>query len=96
MEKQQWQDLYTQLDSLLTDFNLAYAMHTSATNKQDINNADSNAKKVIFKAKRQIERHPEVYKLITGGNVFLYDEFFIPKYFTRDMPALLTKIKDKL
>lgn len=96
MEKQQWQDLYTQLESILSDFNLAYEMHKTATNKQDINNAESNAKKAIFKAKRQVEQYPEVYKLITGGNVFLYDEFFIPKYFVRDMPALLSKIQDKL
>jgi hypothetical protein len=96
MDKKQWQDLYNQLDQIYTDFHLAYNLYQNGSNKQKRKECELKVGSAIHQAVYYINQYPEAVKLLTEGNPFAYDEFLIPRYFARDLPDFLLKMKKKI
>jgi hypothetical protein len=96
MDKKQWQDLYNQLDTIYSDFYLAYPLYENGSNKQKRKEGEQKVDNAIHLAEYHLSKCPEAIELLTNGNPFLYDEFLSPRYFKNDMPNLLQKIKEKI
>jgi len=84
------------LDKIYSDFYDAYNLYCNGSNAKKRKDGERKVESVIFLSKYYVEKYPEVVPLIAEGNPYLYEEFFLPRYFKNDLPKLLSMIKEKI
>jgi hypothetical protein len=101
MEKTDWQILYQDLNELHKKFYFQYKNYSHGKNKTIRAIGEREVSDIISRTKRLIAASPEAYTLLTGGpesddysRAIIYDEFFTPRYFGKDMGNFLDKIKE--
>ncbi len=101
MTKNEWESIYSTLDKIYSDFELAYP-DTNGGNKKTREAASRKVRNAIDSADFYITKHPEVYKLVIGSAkgveiAFIYnDDFLKPQYFGGCLSNLLADIRKKI
>ena len=103
MKKEDWEEVYNQLNKIQYEFSIVYADYQKGKNKQIRERAEKTARYSLTRAEHLLKKHPEVYILLTGGEnvtdyhrAIIYDEFTTLRYFERDLNELLGKIEAKI
>lgn len=102
MTKQEWQNVYDRLDSILSDFQMGYNDYKNGRNKKVRDAGERKVDSAIMVADAYITNNIELYKLLTGeegsdySRTIIHDEFKRPNYFGGDLSKLLMSIKEKI
>lgn len=102
MTKEDWEELYKILNSILDDFKINYHQMKFGKTKKVRNRAEYNVNNATDLAKTWITKYPDCLDLMTGegatgyDKAIVWDEFFLSRYFGHDMIDLLNRIKDKI
>jgi len=99
----EWKKLYNILDAEHSTFLLEYPTMRRGRNKKIRATAERKVDNSIRLAKIWIQKYPEAFNLLTGGDdtsdfgrAIIWDEFIRPNYFGGDMTEFLEKIKKKI
>ncbi|MFN3758432.1 MAG: hypothetical protein ACK4SF_04375 [Algoriphagus aquaeductus] len=102
MNKNEWESIYRILDGCNNDFQEGYRMSNQGSNDKKRKDGKRKYESAMLLAKTNIKNKSEVLKLLLGENIesiqgaINFAEFEQPKWFQRDLPRLLAKIKGKI
>lgn len=100
MNKEEWQNLYLNLDKIYSEFSASYPDYDKGRNEKIRKDAKRKVDNSISSAEFHIGKHPEAQDLLMSevfqNSQYGYGEFVIPRYFDTDMGAFLKAIKEKI
>jgi len=102
MTKNEWQQLYSILDRILSDFESAYYQYKNGKNLKIRSAGGREVDSAIITADMNIRKYYEAYKLLTGiegsdySRAINYDEFKQARYFGGDLSKFLERIKEEI
>ncbi|PSR54139.1 hypothetical protein AHMF7605_11715 [Adhaeribacter arboris] len=103
MTKEQWQELYKNLDAIYSEYSTAYYKYEKGKNKQIRASGERDVDSLLNKANFYIKKNTEVYNLLTGGEnntdtgrIYNYDDFIKSWHFQGALADFLDVIKEKI
>lgn len=99
MTKDKWKEVYSIFEKAYNDFQMEYPTSKNGKNKKIREASERRVDNSIQIVSTWMEIHPELMDVFTGKDArindkaFAYDEFLKPRYFQKDMPEYLNRIK---
>tara|TARA_A100000171_G_C2136905_1_gene150984 strand:+ start:2120 stop:2437 length:318 start_codon:yes stop_codon:yes gene_type:complete len=99
MTKDKWKEIYRIFENTYNDFQMEYPNSINGKNEKIRNSSRRSVANSIQIVSTWMKIHPELMTVFVGNNTnpnaiaFAYDEFLQPRYFQKDMPEYLNRIK---